>query len=165
MSFLSKIGAWFKKVVKSLVHDVAPVAVSITEGIKVALDSGVVGFIASIVDGMLKSHLAEDIVVLLKKYIPDALAVELAIEGLPDNPTEQDVLDFENKVIAAFGKVSDKSRLYTTLAASIYGRLKEGLGDGKLTFAETVAIIEDSYQQYLQYLADNPDQAPTIITK
>jgi hypothetical protein len=162
MSIFSSIGAWFKKVFTSIRKDIAPVAVSITEGIKTALDSGVAGFIAATVDAIVKTHLAEDIVAALKLYIPKVLATELAIEGLPDNPTEQDILDFENKVIAAFGKVSDKSKLYTTLAASLYQHVKDAIADGKLTFAEAVAIIEESYQEYQQYLQENPQDKPTV---
>lgn len=147
-------GGFFDRLFTHIKKDANIVAISVTEGIKAALDSGTVGFLAGIIDSLLKTHIAEDALEILKNYIPKVLAAELALQGLPDNPTEADVLAFEQAVLDAFKIHDDKSKLYTTLAAQLYGKLKDALGDGKITFAEAVIIIEETYQDYLSDKAD-----------
>lgn len=140
---------FFDRLFTHIKKDVNVVAITVTEAIKLALDSGTAGFLAGIIDSLFKTHIAQDVLGLLKKFIPKILATELAIQGLPDNPTPDDILAFEQSVLKAFSVTDDKSKLYTTLAAQLYGHIKDALGDGKVTFAEAVIIIEATYQDYL----------------
>lgn len=136
------------------------IAISATEEIKAALNGGAVGFLAKIIDDLTKGHVATDVVELLKKGIPKALEIELAIQGIPENATEQDILDFENRVLTAFGVTTDNAKLYTLLASQIYGLLHNYVESGeKLTFGATVKLIESAYQEYLSDLnaQQNPD--------
>jgi|GEM_PF-2812010 len=156
--FFHKVWAWLKKVFAEI-KDFAPVAVSITEQIKAALDSGAVGFLAKVIDGLTHSQIAEDVIAVIEQYLPKVLAVELAIEGLPANPSDADIAAFEQRILAAFNVTDNKSKLYTTLAAQIYGLLKAALeaNAGKLTFAQIVALIEQAYQDYLDDLNQQDD--------
>lgn len=151
--------SWFKNIFKNIIKHADAVAITVTEEIKAALNSGVAGFLASLVDQMTKSHIAENIVDFLKKNITKVLAAELAVQGLPDNPTEDDILRFENEILMAFGKIDNKSKLYTTLAAQIYGLIDTTLKttpDTPPTFAEWVRVVEEAYQDYLQDKEDFP---------
>lgn len=135
------------------------IAISATKDIQTVLYGGAVGFLAKIIDDLTKSHVAEDVVELLKKGIPKALEIELAIQGLPENATEQDILDFENRILEAFGKTTDNAKLWTLLASQIYGLLHNYVESGeKLTFGATVTLIEKAYQDYLSDL--NAQQTP-----
>lgn len=150
MSIFKAIGAFFAKVFKFVKTDAAKVAIAVTEGVKTALLDGVLGFVAEIVDGLTKSQVPTEIVALIQANIYKILAVELAIQGLPDSPTEADILAFEQDVLTAFGVVSDKSKLYTVLASQIYGIIKAQVDAGtKLTFAQLVVDVEQAYADYL----------------
>lgn len=154
--FLKPIGAWFAKAFKTIKTDGAKIAVAITEGLQEALKSGVVAAIADLVSGIFPNvkNLPQEIVTDLEKLIPKILAVELAIQGLPDSPTQQDVLDFEKRVLAAFNVTDDKSKLYSVLASQIYGIIQSHVGAGPYTFAELVNDVEKAYQLYLQDIQD-----------
>lgn len=148
---MKKIWTWLKKAFKHIKDDADKVAISITQNIKEALDSGLVGFLADIIDKEFHSHVATDVVGVLKLQIPRILAAELAVQGLPDNPTEQDILDFENRILEAFGIHSQKSKLYTVLASQVYQNIKALVdSDNQISFAEAVKLIEKCYQDYLK---------------
>lgn len=157
MSIFKAIGAWFAKAFKSIKTDGAKIAVAITEGLQTALKSGVVAAIADLIGGIFPNvkNLPAEIVADLEKLLPKILAAELAVEGLPDSPTQQDIADFESRVLAAFGVTDNKSKLYSTLAAQIYGIIQSHVGAGSYTFAELVADVEQAYQDYV---ADKAEQ-------
>ena len=149
---ITKIWAWFKKIFTSIKTDIDKTAIVITEYIKAGLESGVLDAIAKALDG-LTSHLSTEVIALLRVAVPKALAIELAIQGLPDNPTGDDIKAFENAVLAAVVNSSDfeKSQLWTNLSAQVFNLISDALkaNDGKLTFAQIVLIVEQSYQDYL----------------
>lgn len=158
MSIFTKVGAWIAKIFKSIKNEGAHLAVAITEGVKGFLNAGVADALASVVDSIAGTHLAEDIVTLLKNNINKILAAELAIQGMPDNPTESDILSFENAVIKAFTGLDSagKSKLYSTLAAQVYGILKAHADSGQaFTFAQLVADVEAAWADYQKDLADS----------
>ena len=156
MSIFTNIWNWLKKAFTYIEKDADKVAITLTEGLKTAMQSGVVGFIATALDGLTKSNVPSEIVTFLSANINKVLAVELAIQGIPDNPTQADILAFEQAVLKAFNVTSDKSKLYTTLAAQIYGMLKAQADAGtQFTFAVLVQDVEAAYQSYLQ--DQNPD--------
>jgi hypothetical protein len=158
MSIFTKVGDWFAKVFKEVRTDGIKIAIAVTEGIKTALNSGIAGFLVQIIPG--NSKIPQAIITELIQWIPKLLAAELALQGLPSNPTAQDILDFENRVIAAFGKVGDKSKLYTVLAAQIYGIIDTQVNAGSaFTFAELVEDVEQAYQDYQQDIAAQPDNS------
>lgn len=152
MSILSKVGAWFKKVFVAIKDDADKVAITITEEIKTGLDSGVIAAIAKALD-TITGHVSTEVLTLLQAAVPKALAVELAIQGLPDNPTAADITTFDTAVLTAVGGASlvASSQLWTTLAAQVYAMLQTDLSasGGSMTFAQIVALVEKSYQQYL----------------
>lgn len=149
MSFLSGIfgkGGFFDRLFNHIKHDAVVVAVSVTEAVKTALDSGAVGWIAQIVDSLAKTHLAEDVVALLQKNIPKILAAELALEGLPDNATADQIINFEQSVLDAFNLLDKKSKFYTVVSAQIFGVLQETVNNTPGKFADWVIAVEKCYQ-------------------
>lgn len=146
----------------SFKENVSKIAIGITEAVKTATEGTLFKTLASTIDTAFKTHLASDVLDLIHKGTLKALAVELAIEGLSDNPTEQDILDFENRVIAAITGLSpkNKSKLWTTLASQIYGLVQEATKDDTtLTWAEIVEIVETAYQDFLQDKADEENNS------
>lgn len=151
MSIFTKIGAWLAKAFKSVERDGDKIAIAITEGVQEALKSGVLTGIADVLEGIFPGvkNLPTEIVAELDKLIPKILASELALQGIPDNATPQDILDFENKVIAAFDVKSDNSKLWTTLAAQVYGLIQTYLALPNPTFADRVNVVEDAWKLYV----------------
>lgn len=148
---LKPILTWIGKFFHKVKDDGAKIAVSITQGVKLFLQSGVADGLASVIDGIVGNSIAESVVSVLKANINKILAVELAIEGLPDNPTAQDILNFENAAITAVTGLNPygKSKLYSLLASQIYSDVQEQLnGNTTLTFAQIVTIIGDAYNDY-----------------
>ena len=148
---LHDVWEWFRRTFKHVKYDVDKIAISVTQAIKTAADSPISQVIATSIDTALHSHLAEDALAVIKVAAIRALAVELALQGVPDNPSEDDILNFEKEVYKAIaGKDPQaQSKLWTSFAASLYSIIKEALNEGNdLTFAEIVAIVEDAYQAY-----------------
>lgn len=165
MSIFQKIGAWFKKAFTNVKKDGAKIAITITQGIKVALADGVLPAIASVVDGVTGGHIGAEAITLLNANIYKALAFELAIQGLPDNPTEADIKAFGDAAIKAMTGLdpTGKSKLYTTVASQIYGIIQTDVNKGvPLTFAQLVADVEEAYQDYQQDLADEADTSTNM---
>lgn len=158
MSIFTKIGSWLSKAFKTLKTDGAKVAIAITEGLQQGLKSGVLTDIADVISGIFPNvkNLPAEIVADLKIWIPKILGAELAIEGLPDNPTEKDILDFENKVITAFGEKDEHSKLWTVLASQVYAIIQKHIGQPKVTFFE---LAKDVQEAWLDYQADKAAQA------
>lgn len=158
MSILSPIISvfnWFKKTFIDHTKSAASVAVTITEAIKTLLSNPIAHFLEEVVDSVTHTTIASNIAALINAAIPKILAIELGIEGLPDNPTPEQILAFENQILQAFSVAPGKDRLYTTLAAQIYGIIQANLSSGKTTFADWVVAVETAYQDYLKDLANS----------
>lgn len=160
MSIFSKAWQWLKKELKFIERDGAKIAITVTEHVKEGLQSGVIGFLATLADNLLKSHVAEDVVAAINKNIDKVIALELALQGLPDNPTAQQLSDFEQQIIGAFGKLDNKSKLYSTIAAQvalIVDKLYPNADAPNPTWAEIIAAVQEAF---LDYEADK-QQFPT----
>lgn len=145
---------WFKSHVIDHTKDAAKIAVVITETVKAILNNPITGFLLNIADGVAHSQLPTEIATAVNNEIPKIISVELAIEGLPDNPTQDQIISWEQDVLKSFGVTSDKSKLYTVLAAQVYVIIKSKLTDGVLTFAEGVQSVEEAWQAYQSDLAN-----------
>jgi len=135
------------------------VAISITEAVKTTSEGALFTTLATVIDEALKTHVASDVLSIIHSASLKLLAAELAVEGLPDNPTEADILEFEKRVFEAISGQSTfgQSKLWTTFASQMYGIIQERLAtdtDGKYTFAEIVEDIEKAYQQFVKDKAD-----------
>lgn len=160
MSIFQKIGAWFKKAFTSVKTDGAKIAITITQGIKVALADGVLPAIGSVVDSVTGGHVGAEAIALLNANIYKILALELAIQGIPDSPTQADIQSFGDSVIKAISGLdaTGKSKLYTSFAAQVYGIIQVDVNKGTpITFAQLVADVEEAYQDYQQDIADEAD--------
>lgn len=132
------------------------VAIAVTQAVKTALEGQVAQSISAVLDEIFKTHIAEDVLAVLKVAALKTLAIELAIQGIPDNPSGDDILNFEKQVWEAITGKSpqDKAKLWTTFAAQFFVRVKALLGENTtLTFAQIVILIEQAYQDYLSDLA------------
>lgn len=153
--------AWLGKVFVSHIVSAAPVAVTITEGIKAVLANPEVGFLENIADLVTGTNLPTTLANDVTAIIPKILAVELGIEGLAPNPTPDQVLAFEQAVLAAFNVTSNNSKLYTELGAQIYGLIQASLANNTtITFAQLVIDINQAYNDYKKDLAAN---APVVV--
>jgi len=147
MSLFKDVWAWLQKEFKHITTDLDKVAITVTQQIKNAVDSPEAGFIASIIDGLTKTGIALEIIGIAKLAASKSLAIELAIQ-LPDGiATEQEFLDWEKSVLSAIGVHSDKSLIYTRVAATIVRDIQAFTQDGSaISFAEAVKLVEDAYQ-------------------
>lgn len=158
MSFISSILAPFKWLASKIAAGAkvtVPIAVTITEAIKTILANPVTNFLVNIADVVTGTNIPTDVANSVNAIIPKILAAELAVEGLPSNPTEADILAFEQRVLSAFNLNSDNSRLYTVLGAQIYQIVDTTVQSGNVTFATLVSDVETAYQDYQADLAAN----------
>src|SRR5690349_14376244 len=98
MGFLSPILSvfgWFKRTFIDHSKSAASIAVTITEVIKTILSNPVTGFLENITDGITHTGIATEVGTLINNAIPKVIAVELAIEGLPDNATPEQIVAWE----------------------------------------------------------------------
>lgn len=156
-TLLQHIGAWFKKTFNNVKNNIAPVAISITEAIKHSLDNGMLPEIATIFDHITGSHVSSDIIAAIKVNIDKVMLSELALQGLPDNATPEQITAFEQAILKAFtGKDSfGRSKLFTTLAVQIHADLQTLLNqETPAKFADIVKAIEEAWAQYQADLAD-----------
>ena len=158
-SILHDIGSWFSKAFNTVKDDVAPLAVTITESIKMVLDTGLVKAITDLIPGTLD----DKIVAFLQDAIPKALAIELGLEGLPDNATEEQITAWITSVEKAIGgkEWQAKSQFWTSLSVRIFNDIQNGYNQDpeakSLSFATIVSIVEDAYQSYKDAKANGED--------
>jgi hypothetical protein len=152
---LTRAWSWFTKVFVSHAISAAQVAVTLTETLKTILANPVTGFLVNMADAITASQVPSNIANLINSYIPKLLAVELSIEGLPANPTEADILAFEQRIMTAFNVTSNNSKLYTLFGAQVYGIIQQNIASGNQNFAGWVVAIEQAYTDYKKDLAAN----------
>lgn len=164
-SILHDVGAWFSKAFKTVRDDADKVAITITQGLKLALDSGLVKVVTDLIPGTLD----DDIVKFLQTAIPKALAIELSLQGLPDNPTPDQVKTFIDLVVknVASKNWQAQSEFYTSLSVNLFNQIEQDFNQNpdaaNLSFAQIVAVIESAYQQIKDHNAaqaagdTNPD--------
>lgn len=148
---------WIGNIFKSGKAWIGSVAVHITEQVKTALASQTALTVENFIDDALHSKIAVDTAAAINAAIPKVLAVELGIAGLPDNPTEAQVLAFENSVYTAVTGLAPlgKSKLYTVLGSQIYAIISAQEKTGAdMTFADIVKDVEAALQDYRQDLAN-----------
>lgn len=161
ISFITDAWSWFKTKFIDHIKSAAHVAFVITETVKTLLANPVTSFLVNVADSVTHTQIPTDIANAINGLIPKILAVELGIEGLPANPTPQDIQNFENNVMSAFNVNSNNSKLYTTLAAQIYGVIQTTINSGQNNFATWVNAVEQIYADYQKDLSANAPIAAT----
>lgn len=160
ISILTSSWDWFKKTFINHLISADKVAITITETIKSLLANPIAAFLENAADAVTGTQVPTNIANTINGVIPKILAIELGIEGLPANPTESDVLAFEQSILKAFSVSNNNSKLYTELSAQIYGIIQTAEATGKTNFADWVADIEQAYLDYKKDLAAN---APVVV--
>ncbi len=156
-SILKAIGHWFSKAFNNIKHDAAPVAVAITQYLKTALDSGLLKTIADLIPG----DIGKEVLAVLQNAVPKALAIELGLEGIPDNATPDQIQAFILSVEKAIGGKSwqEKSEFWTKFSVNIYNTIQTDINNSpdhaSISFAQIVELIEETYQAYKD--SQNPD--------
>lgn len=155
-TILKDIGAWFAKAFSYIKNDADAFAVTLTQALITASTNGLLKTIGDFIDSTFKTQIGDEAATWLKTALPKLLATELAIEALPDNPTLQDETDFANRIAAAVSGKSASSEFKTSLAANVYIAIETDLNQNgnKLTFATGVKIVEDAYQAWQAYQAE-----------
>lgn len=148
-SILHDVGAWFTKAFKTVRDDADRIAITITQNLKLASDSGLLKVLTDLIPGTLDDKILQ----FLQNALPKALAVELALQGLPDNPTPEQVKEFIDLVISKLASKNwqDQSKFYTSLSVNLYNQIEQDFNNhpdnANLSFAEVVSIIESAYAQ------------------
>lgn len=150
---------WFTKVFVSHAVSADKVAVTVTETIKTLLANPVTGFLENVADAVTGTQVPTNIANAINSVIPKILAVELGIQGLPANPQPSDILAFEQEIMGAFSITSNNSKLYTELAAQVYGIVQANIANGTTNFAGWVTAVEAAYADYQKDLTAN---APNV---
>lgn len=158
-----KVIQWFGSIFHTIKVKIAPVIVSILQILKGAEESGVADAISSFIDKALHTHVLEDINALVKKNIYNAIAAFLGLEGLPDNPTDDQIKAFVALAVTALaGKVaaeSIKGKVYQDFSIQLYDIIKKEIDASKVSgnavTANEIAIdIEEAYQDYVKAAAE-----------
>lgn len=152
------IWTWFGGIFHSIKVKIAPIIVSILEIVKGAEESGAADAIAKFIDKVFRTRVAEDVNAVIKKRVYDGIAVFLGIEGLPDNPTDDQIKALVSAATAALaGKVaaeSIKGKVYQDFGIHLYDIIKREVDASKLSHnpvtANQIAMdIEEAYQDYV----------------
>lgn len=146
-TFFGILFGWIGDLFHSANEGFLKAAVTITQAIKDALNSGVINFLTSIIPGDLDNKIVE----ILRKQVPILLADELLIQGINDASTEADIQALAVKVVDSFGGLSDarKEKFYTSVAAQIYIFLKQHEDGHHITFGEAASLVESAYRSWL----------------
>lgn len=155
---------WLSKNFVDHAVSAAHVAVTVTEAVKAILANPAVGILENIADAVTGTQIPTQLVGLINGAIPKILAVELSIQGLPANPTEADVLAFEQDILKTFSVNNNNSKLYTEIAAQAYGIIQTNIANGTTNFASWVIAIQQIYADYKLDLAANTSQPTTVAT-
>ena len=159
-SIFTRAWTWFTKNFVNHIQSSAHVAFIITETIKTLLANPITGFLENVADTITGTQIPTDIANAINAVIPKIIAVELGIQGLPANPTAADIAKFEADILSIFNISSNNSKLYTELAAQIYGIIQTSVNSGKTSFADWVIDIENIYLAYKADLAANAQPTP-----
>lgn len=153
---------WIGGLFHHLKVKIAPAIVGLLEVIKGVEESGVVDGLAKVIDQAFHTTAAENGNAILKKSINSALATFLAIEELPDNPTEEQLQLFGQNVLTAIaGKKAAQSipgQVNVNLGAQLYviiDKIYQGhkIDGGKVTAGEIAKAVEEAWQDYQDDLA------------
>lgn len=129
----------------------AAIGVTVTEDIQTVFKSPEVGFLAKAGDTLLNTKLLENGVDFVNKEIPVVLTAELAIEGLPDNPTADQIITFEKAALTAIGvKLTKDGRVWNDVAVVIGVKAAEWTKEsdaGNFTWAKKTEIIKETFDE------------------
>lgn len=155
ISDLTRAWTWLTKGFVSHTINADKVAVTITEAVKTILANPVAGFLENTADAITGTQVPTTIANDINAVIPKILAVELGIQGLPANATEQQILQFEQAILNAFDIKSNNSKLYTEIAAQVYGIIQTNIANGTTNFAGWVGAVGQAYADYQKDLGSN----------
>jgi hypothetical protein len=148
MNLAEKVWDWFKKEFIHVTQTIAPLAVAVTQQIKLVAESPVTGVLAAMFDRLENTHgVAIEVLATVKNSIVKALTIELALE-LPASGdiTSDEFLAWESKVMDALNVSKDKSVIWSRVSATIIRDYQAFTQDGSaVTFAEAVQMANDVY--------------------
>lgn len=159
---------WLAKVWHAFKVSVAPMVVGILELLQGGEDSGLFNGLSKIIDDATGSKVASDINAKLKAILPNAIAALLGVEGLPANPTDDQIKDFEQKILnAVISKKAQQSvpgQVISALGVQIYDIIKKLVAEHADGSAITAAQITNAVEEVFQDLqadkaaAQDPNQ-------
>lgn len=158
-SLFANVWTWVKHAFDWLKKDADKVAIAITQDVNIALNSGLVDLLVKALEPI-TGHLPAEILATIKPIIPKTLATLLNLQGLPDNATPEQIKEFADNVMKAFGSADTytKTKVLTTIAADLYKGIQDGLkDDGKLSFFEIVNIVQKAFDTWQLQKIQNPD--------
>lgn len=129
-------------------HVLLSAAVTITNMVKDALNSGVVKFIVDATPTNLDNKLLD----VVNANLPKIIAAELLLQSISKDSTATDIQTVEKNILVSFGGLSDgdKEEFYTGVTANTIKLLYDAKHGQKITFATAVEFGEKEYQAYLK---------------
>lgn len=155
-SILKAVGGWFAKIFKDIETDVIPVAVAVVQAVKNISDDGLLDTI----DKLFGNIVPPSVLAAIKAEIPKILADLLSIEGLPADPTPDQIKSFADAIIASFASMDfqKKSEALTRLGVKITVLIQGLVASGQTkSFAAWATLLEESYQDYLESQNTDPN--------
>lgn len=147
---MKKIKAWFISLIngtRKLLKKYLPIAVYVTQGIKKAIESGTVDFLADIVKRLIQGG-ADDILIdkavsFAKKRIPE-LCLQLEIINIAHANSPDAVGIALDTLKETYGEKWEE------FMKGIAGELVEYLSDGKIDLKEAKELASSYYKEYVK---------------
>lgn len=162
MNIFQEALAWLKKEFAVIKIKIVPVVITIVEAIKSVEDNGVLSAIAAVLN-TITDGISVEVNSWLQLEIPRVLAVLLGIENLPVNPTQDQIVAFENAVVTAIAGLNalDRSKVWTLLSSELYISISAKLhqDNGTLTYADIISLINEGFKDYQAAVATPPTQS------
>lgn len=153
MSIFTKFWALITGAAHAVEFNYAKVVVAVLQEVKVAMKTGVVGFVANTLDELTKSKIPTEIVDGINKFLPAALSTALAIQAPPATADPATILAWEKTVLDAWNIHDDKSKIYSVVGADLLGIINKK----NQTFAQRIKDLDKTYQDAVAATTD--DQA------
>lgn len=143
------IKGFFNKLFKEADHDLLQTAIIITEGLKAALQTGVIRTFVQLTPTKVDDNLLQ----IANDNLPKLLASEQLLQVLKTGATEADAEVILTTIVDNFGGLSDKGKeeLYTSIAAKFYVLVMEIKNGKKITFGKAALLIESAWEEYQQW--------------
>lgn len=162
---LTKFGSYLKKEFKVFRTDFLPLAVTLTQAVKKVEDSGVLDTIANLLASE-TNGLSVQLNEAAKTLIAKALAVELALEAVPDNATPEQLGAADTAITTAITGLAPKpkSQFFSNLGVTILNIFNRLTGQSESpTYAEDVIAIQNTYLKLKAQLDAEPIAGNAVI--
>lgn len=140
------IKSFFNKIFEEANHDFLEASILITQGLKVALQTGAVKDFVSLTP----TKIDDDLLNIANENLPKILASEILLKSLNPDNSDADNQAVIKKIVDTFGGLSDAGReeLFTHIAAKIYVLFQQIKSGKKVTFGQAALLVESAWEEF-----------------